>query len=51
MAGQAQFDYPDTDEVRILCDGGGSNNSSANMTILFDEMLPKWNFTAIPQTN
>ena len=25
---QGQFDYPDTDEVLILCDGGGSNSSS-----------------------
>ena len=22
-----------------------------NMTIQFDELLPKWNYTAIPQTN
>lgn len=26
---QGQFDYPDADEVLILCDGGGSNSSSA----------------------
>lgn len=140
---QGQHDYPDADEVLILCDGGGSNSSSAyifkedlqamsnclglkiriahyppycskynpiehrlfprvtrackgvpletietakhymektettkglnvvvkiidkvfetgrkyaadfkhNMTIQFDELLPKWNYTAIPQTN
>ena len=140
---QGQHDYPDADEVLILCDGGGSNSSSAyifkedlqalsnrldlkiriahyppycskynpiehrvfphvtrackgvpletietakhymektqttkglkvvlriidkvfetgrkyandfkkNMTIQFDELLPKWNYTAIPQTD
>lgn len=26
---QGRFDYPDADEVLILCDGGGSNSSSA----------------------
>ena len=26
---QGQFDYPDADEVLVLCDGGGSNSSSA----------------------
>jgi len=28
-----------------------ANDFKKNMTIQFDELLPKWNYTAIPQTD
>jgi hypothetical protein len=56
------FHYPDADSILWLCDAGGSNNcrhhifksdlqelvDDLGITIRVDDVLPKWNYTAIP---